>query len=149
MALSGGWWCGFFPLLVKLLLITWLRWAGQISVALAFFFNRLYFRTVLDLQKNWADSTELNQPYPTISCIIFILHYYNTFVTISEPMPWLVWLNGLSTSLLTTGSLVWFPVRVPAWVAGQIPSWGCARGNQSMYLAYRCFSPSLSPFSSL
>ena len=38
--------------------------------------------------------------------------------------PWLVWLSGLSAGLWTKGSLVRFPVRAHAWVAGQIPSWG-------------------------
>ena len=36
--------------------------------------------------------------------------------------PWLVWLSGLNTGLQTKGSLVWFPVRAHAWVAGQVPS---------------------------
>ena len=53
--------------------------------------------------------------------------------------PWLVWLSGLSACLRTKGSLVRFPVRAHAWVAGQIPSGGHVRGN------HWCFSPSLSP----
>ena len=32
--------------------------------------------------------------------------------------PWLVWLSGLSARLRTKGSLVRFPVRAHAWVAG-------------------------------
>ena len=36
--------------------------------------------------------------------------------------PWLVWLSGLSSRLLSNGSPVRFPVRVHAWVAGQVPS---------------------------
>ena len=40
------------------------------------------------------------------------------------PLPWLVWLNGLSTGLQTKGSLVQFPVRAHSWVAGQVPSGG-------------------------
>ena len=39
-------------------------------------------------------------------------------------LPWLVWLSGLSASLQTKGSLVQFPVRAHAWVAGQVPSGG-------------------------
>ena len=35
--------------------------------------------------------------------------------------PWLVWVGGLSTSLQTKESLVQFPVRARAWVAGQVP----------------------------
>ena len=38
--------------------------------------------------------------------------------------PWLVWLSGLRASLQTKGSLVQFPVRAHAWVAGQVPSDG-------------------------
>ena len=38
-----------------------------------------------------------------------------------ENRPWLVWLNGLSASLRTKVSLVQFPVRAHAWVAGQVP----------------------------
>ena len=53
--------------------------------------------------------------------------------------PWLVWLSGLSAGLQTKRSLVWFPVRAHAWVAGQVPSWGSARTTD------RCFSPSISP----
>ena len=37
---------------------------------------------------------------------------------------WLVWLSGLNAGLQTKGLLVQFPVRVYAWVAGQVPSWG-------------------------
>ena len=36
--------------------------------------------------------------------------------------PWLVWLRGLSAGLQTKRSLVQFPVRARAWVAGQAPS---------------------------
>ena len=48
--------------------------------------------------------------------------------------PWLVLLSGLSTSLKTKRSPVRFPVRAHAWVVGQVPIWGCVRGNQSMFL---------------
>ena len=56
------------------------------------------------------------------------------------PQPWLVWLSGLSASLRIKGSLVQFPSRAHAWVASQVPSRGCMRGNHTW-----CFSPSLSP----
>ena len=45
-------------------------------------------------------------------------------------LPRLVWLSGLSTSLQTKGSLVWFPVRAHDWVAGQVPS--RARDNHTL-----------------
>ena len=47
----------------------------------------------------------------------------------TNKLPWLVWLSGLSAHLLTKRSLVWFPIRAHAWVAGQVPSWGSGRGN--------------------
>ena len=53
-------------------------------------------------------------------------------------LPWLVCLCGLSTGLRTKGSLVQFPVRAHAWVAG--PSMGGGRGNP-----HWCFSLSLFP----
>ena len=46
--------------------------------------------------------------------------------------PWLVWLSGLSASLQTKGSWVQFPVRAQAWVAGQVPSRECERGNHTV-----------------
>ena len=50
--------------------------------------------------------------------------------------PWQVWLSGLSTGLQTERSLVQFPVRALAWVVGQAPSWGRARGNPLMFLLH-------------
>ena len=47
-------------------------------------------------------------------------------------LPWLVWLSGVSTGLRTKGSPVGFPVRAHAWVAGQVPSWGRTRGNNTL-----------------
>ena len=51
-------------------------------------------------------------------------------------MPWLVWLSGLNVIPQTKRSLVRFPVRAHAWVAGQVPGWGHVRGNQSMFLSH-------------
>ena len=48
----------------------------------------------------------------------------------------MVWLSGLSASLETQRLLVRFPFRTHAWVVGQVPGWGCAIGNQSMYLSH-------------
>ena len=57
--------------------------------------------------------------------------------------PWLVWLGGLSAGLQTKGSLIGFPVRACDWVAGQVPSRGCARGNHTlMFLSLPFFLPS-------
>ena len=46
-------------------------------------------------------------------------------------VPWLAWLGGLSAGLRTKGLLVPFPVRAHAWVAGQVHSRGCTRGNHT------------------
>ena len=48
-------------------------------------------------------------------------------------------------------SLVWSLARTHAWIAGQIPSWGRARGNQSAFLPHIDVSPPcfLPPFPSL
>ena len=63
-------------------------------------------------------------------------------------MLWLVWLSGLSIGLRNRRSLVQILVRARAWVASQVPSWGCARGNQLMFLSLS-LPLSLPPFPSL
>ena len=80
--------------------------------------------------------------YRFLDCLIV-----STFKRLLE-LPWLVWLSGLSTSLRTGRSQVWFPVRAHAWVLGQVPNLGRARGNQLIYLScvHWCFSAFLSPF---
>ena len=62
-----------------------------------------------------------------------------------ELSPWLVWLSRLSTGLWTEMSLVGFLVRAHAWVAGQVPNWGRARGNWSTCHSHINVSLSLSP----
>ena len=59
--------------------------------------------------------------------------------------PWLVWLSGLSAGLQIKGSPVQVPVRAHAWVAGQVPSRRCTRGNH-MDVSVPLFLP---PFPSL
>ena len=65
-------------------------------------------------------------------------------------MPWLVWLNGLSTSLQTKGSPVQFPVRGHAWL--QSPGGDQAGGTQRLLhqnsssariCSYTCTAPSI------
>ena len=46
----------------------------------------------------------------------------------------------LSTSLQTKGLPVRFPVRAQAWVEGQVPSRGCARGNDTLMFLSLFFS---------
>ena len=53
----------------------------------------------------------------------------------------MVWLSGLSVSLQTKGSPVQFSVRAHAWVTGQFPSWGCAKGNYTLMFLSLYFSP--------
>ena len=44
--------------------------------------------------------------------------------------------QGLSAVLRTEGLPVRLPLRAHAWVVGKVPSWGHARGNQSIYLLH-------------
>ena len=55
-------------------------------------------------------------------------------------MPWLVWLSVLSTSLQTKGPQDRFPVRVHAWVAGEVPKRGHMRGNHTLMFLSLSFS---------
>ena len=52
----------------------------------------------------------------------------------------LVWLSGLSAGLQIKGLLVRFPVRTHAYIVGQVPSRGHARGNQTLVFLYLSFS---------
>ena len=70
---------------------------------------------------------------------IHTVEYYSA-IKMHEVLAWLVWLSGLSASLQTTGSLVRCPVRAHAWVAGQVPSKGCARGNNTLMFFSLSFS---------
>ena len=54
-----------------------------------------------------------------------------------------MWLSGLSASLQTKGSLVQFPARAHAWVEGQVPCGGHARGNHTLMFLSLSLSPSL------
>ena len=58
--------------------------------------------------------------------------------------PWLVWLSGLSAGLRTKGSLVRFPVRAHAWVAGKVPSRGRVRSNHKLMFLSPSFPSPLS-----
>ena len=55
--------------------------------------------------------------------LISLLRDYRNWLNHQKVLaPWLVWLRGLSAGLQTKRSLVQFPVRARAWVAGQAPS---------------------------
>ena len=49
--------------------------------------------------------------------------------------PWLVWFSGLSVVPQTRRLTVQFPGKAHTWVSGQVPGWGHASGNQSMFLS--------------
>ena len=70
---------------------------------------------------------------------------YCLFKNYSHPSsPWALWLSGLSTALRTKASPVRFPVRAHAWVVGQVPSRGRARGNHTLvFLSLSVSLPSL------
>ena len=55
-----------------------------------------------------------------LPCAMNFAKHLNYFLS----LPWLVWLCGLSAGLRTKGSLIQFPVRAHAWIAGQVPSGG-------------------------
>ena len=76
------------------------------------------------------------QDTPRFPTMVYIDYFELKLLKKTVYAPCLVWLSGLSANLLTKGSLVQFPVRAHAWVAGQVPSWGCVRGNQSIYLSH-------------
>ena len=59
----------------------------------------------------------------------------------NEILPWLVWLTGLSASLPTKESRVWFLVWAQAWAAGQVPSRGHMRGNHALMFSFSLPSP--------
>ena len=67
----------------------------------------------------------------------------NMFLKVKKT-PWLVWLSGKSAGLRNGRSLVRFPVRAHAWVAGQVLSGGHVRGNHTLMFLSLSFSfPSL------
>ena len=77
----------------------------------------------------------------------YLLDYFtDPDISLENLGPRLVWLSGLSASLPTKRLPVRFPVRAHAWVEGQVPSWGRAGGNQSMYLSHIDASQALSFF---
>ena len=86
--------------------------------------------------------------YTRLFILFCRLETFHPYPVVSEITlgPWLVWLSGLSTSLRTKGSQVQFPVRAHTWVAGQVPSTGCARGNHTLMflsLSFSFSSPSI------
>ena len=89
----------------------------------------------------WMDVEESN--WEACCCIQVRNDEDLTIVSRMETDPWLVWLSGLSASLQTKGLLVQFPVRPHAWVAGQVPSRVCERGNHTlMFLSFSFSFPS-------
>ena len=57
-----------------------------------------------------------------------------------KKQPLLVWLSGLSASLWTKGLPVQWAVTAHAWVAGQVPSRECKRGNHTLMFLFLSFS---------
>ena len=63
-------------------------------------------------------------------------YYWTQLVEMPSLSPGLLWVSGLSASLQSERSPVQSPVRAHAWVGGQVPGWGCVRGNWSMYFLH-------------
>ena len=82
---------------------------------------------------NWCFSPFLSPSLP------FSLKIDTIFIK-KINLPWLVWPNGSSTGLKTKGLPVRSPVRAHAWVAGQVPSWGHARGDYTLMFLSLSFS---------
>ena len=116
--------------------------------------TRLFFQGGLSASKVNLNSLELpdhiqlyiylSQKRPVKAQVISPVFNY-VLLSRKQILPWLVWLSGLSTGLLTKRSLVWFPLRVQAWVSGQVPKRGCLRGNYRLMFLSLSFSL-LSPF---
>ena len=51
------------------------------------------------------------------------------------------WCDSVDRAWRTKGSLVRFPVRAHAWVAGQVPSRGQVRGNHTLMFLSSLFLP--------
>ena len=75
-------------------------------------------------------TTRLHAGYMAVNINSHIYDVYLLFqggkkqVHTQRRKPWLVWPSGPSVSLQTKRQPVGFPVRAPAWVAGQVPSTG-------------------------
>ena len=84
-----------------------------------------------------------NNDFLKINKKIIIKDYFSNVLNKKENhLPWLVWFSGLSATLQTKGSLVRFPARTHAWVAGQVPSRGHMSGNHTlMFLSLSSFLP--------
>ena len=108
-------------------------------------YSRLQFWSVIKEVAGSTSSGHINLHTHTLNNYFsnHLLRSGDTLLRKSDP-PWLVWLNGLSTSLHTKRSPVQFLVRAHAWVAGQIPSWEGVRGNRLMYLSCTSIFLSLS-----
>ena len=117
--------------------------------------NRIFFFSSLLNLLGWHWLTKLYRFQVHIPRYIICTRYC-VFTTSQDALfknfkklPWLIGLSGLSAGLWTERSLVHFPVRTQAWAAGQVPSWGCARGKRSMYLPHTDVSLPLFSFPAL
>ena len=113
-----------------------------------------YYRHHFEIICIWIFSFKVTKTF-AFSCSTLLIFYWNiTFsfmrslflfrkpfsLKLQNILPWLVWLSGFSDGLQIKGLLVWFPVTVHAWVAGQVPSRGHARGNHTLMFLSLSFS---------
>ena len=99
----------------------------------------------LVISANFLAALWLDIMVSDIHSIFYLLNInisaYGKTHLIYPTQPWLMWLSGLSAGLRSKGWLVRFPVRACAWVAGQVPSKECARGNHTIMFLSLFFSP--------
>ena len=74
------------------------------------------------------------------------IHQVNSVIKKVLMEPWLVWLSGLGAALRIKASLVQYPGRAHAWVAGQVPSMGAHQRQPHIDVSLPLF---LLPFPSL
>ena len=97
----------------------------------------------------WTSEFEINKTLHSIlrKCS-WVITFHSLFIPLLELMcnhlvsPSLRWMVGPGWC----GSLIWFPIRAHAWVAGQVPSRGHTRGNHTLMFLSLSFSLS-SPLS--
>ena len=111
-------------------------------------YNR-YTKQLLKWWENWQNFKMI--PLCLITHYVTLIEWNILLVSLAtlqiiKAYPWLVWISGLGITPQAERLPGQFPVRAHTWAAGQVPSWGCARGSRSKFLLHiNVFFPSLLP----